>query len=129
MSKFLAGVLVVLMILAICFTTFVSCTPMGRTMWNNYQFTMQKVDDRTLYEKQKLVEDTCRAMIASYNSDKLVYEQYKESTDKEKIGWAEQAKMRANKTASSYNSYVLQNSFVWRENIPADIYRELPIVK
>lgn len=63
----------------------------------------------------------CRAMIASYTSDKLVYEQYLTSSDLEKHGWAEQAKMRANKTAASYNEYILKNDYVWNGNIPPDI--------
>jgi hypothetical protein len=71
------------------------------------------------------VEDTCRAMIASYNADKLVYEQYRSDAGTEKRSWGEQAKMRANKTASSYNNYILQNNFVWRGGIPNDIKYEL----
>jgi len=34
--------------------------------------------------------------------------------------------MRANKTAASYNEYVLKNSFVWNGNVPADIRTSLP---
>ena len=37
--------------------------------------------------------------------------------------------MRANKTANSYNEYILKNSFVWSENIPSDIRSELDIVE
>jgi hypothetical protein len=47
----------------------------------------------------------------------------------EKQGWGEQAKMRANKTAATYNAYILENTFVWKDNVPEDIKRELPIVK
>lgn len=46
--------------------------------------------------------------------------------NEEKLSWAEQAKMRANKTAASYNEYVLKNSFVWNGNVPADIRTSLP---
>ena len=87
------------------------------------------MDDATNYETLKEVENTARAMISSYESDKLTYEQYKDSDSAEKQSWAEQAKMRANKTASTYNNYLLQNSFVWEGNIPADIASELPIVQ
>ena len=66
-------------------------------------------------ETKKKVEDTCRSMISTYNSDKLIYEQYKDSDNAEKASWAEQAKMRANKTASSYNNYVLKNKYVWKK--------------
>ena len=93
--------------------------------FNKVEYIDQKIDDATNYETIKKVEDSCRAMIASYESDKLVYEQYKNSDNEEKQSWAEQAKMRANKTASTYNNYVLENSFVWKGNVPDDIKTEL----
>lgn len=92
---------------------------------NKVDFIDQKIDDATNYETIKKVEDTCRAMIASYESDRLTYEQYKDSDNEEKQSWAEQAKMRANKTASTYNNYILENSFVWQGNVPDDIKNEL----
>lgn len=46
----------------------------------------------------------------------------------EKKSWAEQAKMRANKTASTYNNYILENSFVWEDNIPSDINYKLEYI-
>ena len=104
-------------------------TPGGRAAINTYFFGIQKADDATNYETRKKVEDTCRSMISSYETDKLTYEQYKDSDSEEKQGWAEQAKMRANKTANSYNEYILKNSFVWSENIPSDIRSELDIVE
>lgn len=104
-------------------------TPSGRAFMNTYFFHVQKADDATNYKTLKKVEDTCRSMIASYNSDKLTYEQYKDSDSEEKKSWAEQAKMRANKTASSYNEYILKNSFVWKGNVPSDIYMELKYIE
>jgi hypothetical protein len=68
-------------------------------------------------------------MVASYEADKLTYEQYKDSESKEEQSWASQAKMRANRTAANYNNYVLKNSYVWEDNIPADIATELSIVE
>ena len=68
-------------------------------------------------------------MISSYNSDKMTYEQYKDSGNEEKQSWAEQAKMRANKTASTYNNYILKNNYVWQNNVPSDIYMELPYIE
>ena len=67
-------------------------------------------------------------MIASYKTDKATYEQYKNSTSDEKQSWAEQAKMRANKTANTYNEYILKNSFVFEGNIPPDIETKLQII-
>jgi len=104
-------------------------TPTGRKEWNNTMYELHKVDDATLYSTRKQVEDTCRSMISSYTSDSMIYNQYKESDNAEKQGWAEQAKMRANKTAASYNEYVLKNSFVWQGNIPADIKNSLDYLK
>lgn len=102
-----------------------SATPSGRRTWNNWWHDVQTADDDTRYETRKKVEDTCRSMIASYNSDKLTYEQYKDSDNSEKQSWAEQAKMRANKTASTYNNYILKNNYVWKNDVPSDIYGAL----
>ena len=68
-------------------------------------------------------------MVASYNSDKLTYEQYKDSDNEEKQDWAEQAKMRANKTASTYNNYILKNSYILEGNVPTDICMELAYIE
>ena len=88
----------------------------------------QKIEDRTSYDTRKKVEDTCRSMIASYKTDKATYDMYKESTSEKKQSWAEQAKMRANKTANTYNEYILKNSFVWEGNIPSDIESKLQVI-
>jgi hypothetical protein len=108
---------------------FFGATPGGVAMWTNWFHAVQKVDDATNYETLKKVEDTCRSMIASYESDKLTYEQYKNSENPDQLEWAAQAKMRANKTASSYNNYILKNSYVWRGSVPSDIYMNLPYVE
>ena len=121
MNKFGKIMLGVLVALCIILPIFFGATPMGKAMWNNWFHEVQKVDDETNYKTRKKVEDTCRSMMASYNADKLTYEQYKDSDNEEKQSWAEQAKMRANKTASSYNEYILKNSYVWEDNVPSDI--------
>lgn len=129
MKTFGYACLVVLLVLVIALPIFFNATPTGKATWNNWFHTVQKVDDDTNYKTLKKVEDTCRSMIASYEADKLTYEQYKDSDNEEKQSWAEQAKMRANKTASSYNNYILKNSYVWKNNVPADIYLELQIIE
>ena len=96
---------------------------------NQVEYVDQKIDDATNYETRKSVEDSCRAMIASYEADKLTYEQYKDSESDEQRSWADQAKMRANRTAANYNTYILKNSYVWSGNIPEDILAELPIIE
>ncbi len=95
---------------------------------NRVDYIDKKIEDKTSYETIKKVEDTCRSMIASYKTDKATYEQYKNNINTEKQNWAEQAKMRANKTANTYNEYILKNSFVFDGNIPADIETRLIII-
>lgn len=129
MGKVLAGIGITILTLILLFIGYITFFPSGRALINNYDNTMKKVDDKTKYETRKKVEDTARASIASYNTDKLTYEQYKDSNDKEKQSWAEQAKMRANKTANIYNEYMLKNSYVFEDNIPSDINYQLPIIK
>ena len=92
---------------------------------NKVEWVDRKIEDRTSYDTMKKVEDTCRSMIASYKTDKATYEMYMNSDNEEKQSWAEQAKMRANKTANTYNEYILKNSYVWEGNIPSDIDRNL----
>lgn len=101
----------------------------GRWFGNKVEYAEKKIDAATDYDAIKKVEDTCRAMISSYESDKLTYEQYKDSDNEEKQSWAEQAKMRANKTATTYNNYILENSFVWAENVPEDIAEKLEYIE
>lgn len=128
MRKFGIVALIVVITLIVGLSLYFSLTPSGKATWNNWFHAVQKADDDTNYETLKKVEDTCRSMIASYNSDKLTYEQYKDSDNEEKQGWAEQAKMRANKTASTYNNYILKNSYIWKGNVPEDIYMELAYI-
>ncbi len=129
MKKFFAGIGVAfLLFLIIGLPVFFGATTTGRTIWNNWRYKLEKVDEKT-YENQKEVEDTCRAMIASYKNDKLIYEQYKDSEIAEEKSWANNAKIRANQTANTYNNYVLKNSYVWRDNVPNDIYMTLNIIE
>ena len=123
-EKIIAGFCVLVVIILLSW----GLSPVGRANINEWFFHVQKADDVTSYRTRKVVEDTCRSMIASYTSDKLMYEQYKDSEDEEKRAWAEMARIRANKTAASYNEYILKNTFVWSMNIPDDIVQELPYI-
>ncbi len=129
MRVFICIFVVVVLILVIGLPIYFNATPQGKAMWNNWFHAVQVADDNTNYETLREVENTCRSMIASYESDKLTYEQYKDSESEEERSWGSQAKMRANKTASTYNNYILKNKYVWRNNVPADIYMTLPIVE
>lgn len=128
MNRVLKILLTLLLVACIGASLFFNATPAGRAMWNNWFFAVQKADDATRYSTRKEVEDKCRSMISSYTSDKLTYELYKDDDSEEKQSWAEQARMRANKTAASYNEYVLKNSFVWDGNVPSDILGSLPYI-
>ena len=125
------GFLIVIAVIIILIITTIIGTFAG---WFNTWFTHtvdyvdQKIEDRTSYDTRKKVEDTCRGMIASYKTDKATYDMYITSDSEEKQSWAEQAKMRANKTANSYNEYILKNSFVFEGNIPEDIDLKLQII-
>ena len=101
----------------------------GTFVKNEVEFVDKKIEDRTNYDTRKKVEDTARASITSYKTDRATYEMYKDSDNEEKQSWAEQAKMRANKTANIYNEYMLKNSFVFDGNIPSDIEYQLEILK
>ena len=122
MKNIVIVILTLALLAGIIFTfVYFTGTPSGRVAINTWHYNLRKADDATLYNTRKNVENTCRAMIASYTSDKLKYEQYAKSDDKEQINWGEQAKIRANQTAATYNNYILKNSYVFEGNIPEDI--------
>ncbi len=104
-------------------------TPQIVAIDNTIDKRIQQMDDKTRYETQKKIEDTCRAMISNYTSDKLTYEQYRDSQKEKDIDYANAAKTRANRTASTYNNYILENSFIWEGNIPKDINYELQYIE
>lgn len=106
-----------------------SVSPGIRAAFNKVAYDVQKADDATNYDTLKKVEDTCRAMQASYQADKLTWQQYRNSDSAEQRSWADQALLRANRTAANYNTYILENSYVWEDNVPKDIDKELPYLK
>lgn len=132
MKKTFATVLIALGILVVLagigLGIFFGATPTGKQIIVNWQNSLKKVDEST-YETQKEVEDTCRSMMASYTADKLIYEQYKDSDVDEERGWANNAKIRANQTASTYNNYILKNKYVWSDNVPSDIKLQLDYIE
>lgn len=87
------GIIVLVVLIVIRTTVFgVASGWFDTQLTNKVEFVDKKIDDRTSYDTIKKVEDTCRAMIASYNTDKQTYLQYKDSDNEEKQGWGEQAK-------------------------------------
>lgn len=128
MDNFFKGLLAAVGVIFLCFIFWLGFTPSGLSVFNSYNYTMNKVDEYTNYQVLKEVEDTCRSMQSSYEADRLAYEQYN-GQEGEKQTWAEQAKMRANRTAATYNEYILKNSYVWSGNVPDDIQMELPYIE
>ena len=106
----------------------ITISPEIRGAVNSWNYTLRKVDEATDYDLLRKVEDTCRAMQASYEADLLTWQQYKDSESAEQRAWADQAMMRANKTAASYNQYILENTYLWRDNVPVDIRTALPYI-
>lgn len=127
-NKKVATMLGIVIIVVVGLFIYYFATPDGRRDLNERSEAFAIADNETKYETKKLVEDTARSMIVSYESDKLYWEQYKDSDNAKEKEWAGQAKFRANKTAVSYNEYVLKNSRVWDGNIPKDIMEKLPIL-
>lgn len=130
MKKFfvIIGITITILLFVGC-PIFFGATPTGKRIWNNWFHLVQDADDETNYKTRKNVEDTCRSMIASYNTDKRIYEQYKDSTDNLERQMSNNAKTRANQTASTYNNYILKNKYVWKDNVPADIYMSLEYIE
>lgn len=118
-------IVIVIIGLIIGLIIFFVATPNGIIRCNNYKHSLHKANDVSLYETKKEVENTCRSMIASYTADKNIYILYIISESEEEQKWAKEAMIRANRTAATYNEYILKNNYVFDNNIPNDIYREL----
>lgn len=117
------------LVIAFAVILVVAFAPNIRAGVNNWKHDVQKADDATNYETLKEVEDTCRAYIASYEADKVTWETCKDSADEATKETANAAKIRANRTAATYNSYYMKNNYVWKDNIPADIKTLLPYLE
>lgn len=96
---------------------------------NKIDYDLNVANNETNYKIKKQVEDTARAMVASYKADKLIYEQYKDSENKDEKSWSNNAKIRANTTAVNFNDYILKNKYVFDNNVPEDIKFALEILK
>lgn len=116
-----------------CIAVFVACilfmvSPTVRRAVNEQFMRVRFANDASSYTTIKYVEDSCRSMITSYTQDLLTYQQYRLYDSKFDRQLAENAKMRANRTAVAYNEYILKNRFVWGKNIPPDIRQELDYI-
>lgn len=118
----------ILAVLVILLIGLILLLPSTRRLIIGYDYQIRKIEEES-YRNRKTVEDTARSMMAQYESDKLTYEQYKDSDKDNYKELAENAKTRANNTAIKYNEYILKNEYVWKDNVPKDIYRELATIK
>lgn len=107
---------------------FFGATPAGRRLVTGYNYDMEKAGEND-YSNRRMVEEQCRAFIASYEADKLGYEQYKGSESELERSWAQSYKQRANRTAAAYNEYMTKNSYVFKDNLPSDIPAKLPYLE
>lgn len=103
--------------------------PEGVETKNEYEAMLKDVDYNTNYDSVRQIEETLRSYAASYEADRITYEINKDSTDKESIALAKAARSRANRTAATYNQFYLKNSYIWEDNIPADIQAELEYIQ
>lgn len=105
----------------------VSCNPFKgiNGLINKVDYELEKQNDNQRYDRLKQVEDTARAMISSYESDKQIYLEYLKNNKEIAL----QAKIRANSTAIKYNEYILKNSYRWQNNVPFDIKNKLELIE
>lgn len=106
---------------------FFGATPIGRRIVTGYDYDMSKAGEND-YGNRRMVEEQCRAYVASYKADRLGYEQYAESESELERSWAESYRQRANRTAATYNEYMAKNSYVFRNNVPSDLPSALAYV-
>lgn len=108
---------------------FFSLTPGGRSIMNKWERSLIEADLDTNYQDTKMIEDTLRSYAASYEADKITYETYKDLDDQVSKDAAIAAKIRANRTAASYNEFYLKNSHIWKDRVPDDIKSNLEYLK
>jgi len=116
-------VLYIVLIILLAIVLFLA-SPFLKAAWLQHDSDMLEVGE-TSYQTRKDVEDTCRAMIASYKADVDIYNLYKDSENPNQRNYADAALIRAIQTANTYNEYILKNSFVWDNNVPNDIVMTL----
>jgi len=116
-------VLYIVLIILLAIVLFLA-SPFLKAAWLQHDSDMLEVGE-TSYQTRKDVEDTCRAMIASYKADVDIYNLYKDSENPNQRNYADAALIRAIQTANTYNVYILKNSFVWDNNVPNDIVMTL----
>jgi len=114
----------IIIAILVCLLLLFVASPIWKTITMEHDAVIQKIDEHS-YQNRKDVEDTCRSMIAAYKADIDIYNLYKDSDNPNQKNYADAALVRAIQTAHTYNEYILKNSFVWENNVPADITMSL----
>lgn len=91
--------------------------PLNIVFWNELDYQAQKADDASSYEKRKEVETSALAYITNYEMYKSNYEAYKDSDRPGDQIYARDQRAMANKTASAYNTYFQENSFIMKNHL------------
>ena len=89
-------------ILIICGLSTTACNPfLGINSWfNKIDYELEKQNDRQRYDRLKKVEDTARAMVSSYESDKQIYLSMKD--EKHKHFWDGSKAFEKRQTIEAY---------------------------
>ena len=93
---------------------------------NEYRATLQRIHAETCPDMLRAQERQARNMIASWEADRDQWLMFRDSDNQEERNWANGALMRANRTASSFNNFMLEHS--WIHGIPDDIAESLPML-
>lgn len=118
---------IIVLVTVILLFVFFRFTPQGQEIWNQYRKS-GKTDEIT-DEQRKEVEDTCRAMISSWETDAEQYRRYKDSDTAEYKELAEQSRINANITATTYNEYLLLNGYVFGDKLPDGVYAVIDVIE
>lgn len=124
---------IIALTLLVAFALAITFIPSARQAFNEYAFGMKRIDQETDYTNRKMVEDSARSMIANYEFAKAETASYASfcataTYDKARCQRSLDAKASANKTASNYNNYILKNRYLWKNNLPSDIFLELAMI-
>ena len=104
----IVAVMIPLLVIVVLF----SVSPDLRRVWNQWRFNVQVADDQTDYANLRRVEEQALASISTWEGAYRLWRQHKDSDVQEERNWANGAMTRANNTAATFNTMLLENSFL-----------------
>jgi hypothetical protein len=124
-----AWVIVGIVILVVLSFTII---PGGRAKIRDWRTSLLEVDEQS-YEMQVKVEDEARLRVTAYMANKteylsLVTQLAANPTDNILTQRVSAKRTMVNNLAIQYNEFILKNSHVWKENVPADITSNLAMI-